>query len=172
MNHRLFGIILRGRSPGRALPIRYLQVTGFPSVTHAPRGFGRSKLCAMKRTNIIYWVVTALLALQTIAAGILYFASPEVASGFTHLGFPDYFRQELGIAKLIAAVVILLPMVPLRVKEWAYAGLAITFLSAFIAHSAVDGPATGIAPLVSLVLLVVSYLYLHKRMAASPIATA
>ena len=57
-------------------------------------------------------------------------------------------------------------------KEWAYGGLAITFLSAFIAHSAVDGPATGMAPLVSLVLLVVSYLYLHNRNAASPIATA
>lgn len=117
----------------------------------------------MKRTNIVYWVVTALLALQTASAGILYFTDPNVAIGFGHLGFPDYFRQELGIAKLIAAVVIILPMVPLRVKEWAYAGLGITFLSAFIAHSAVDGVSTGIAPLISLVLLVVSYIYLIKR---------
>ncbi len=117
----------------------------------------------MKRTNIIYWVVTALLALQTALAGIMYFTNPEVATGFGHLGFPDYFRQELGIAKLAAAVVIILPMVPLRVKEWAYAGLGITFLSAFIAHSAVDGASTGIAPLISLVLLVVSYIYLIKR---------
>ena len=117
----------------------------------------------MKRTNIIYWVVTALLALQTALAGIMYFTNPEVATGFGHLGFPDYFRQELGIAKLVAAVVIILPVVPLRVKEWAYAGLGITFLSAFIAHSAVDGPSTGIAPLISLVLLVVSYIYLMKR---------
>lgn len=117
----------------------------------------------MKRTNIIYWVVTALLALQTALAGVMYFTNPEVATGFGHLGFPDYFRQELGIAKLVAAVVIILPMVPLRVKEWAYAGLGITFLSAFIAHSAVDGASTGIAPLISLVLLVVSYIYLIKR---------
>lgn len=54
-------------------------------------------------------------------------------------------------------------MVPLRVKEWAYAGLAITFFSAFLAHAAVDGASTGIAPLVSLALLTVSYIYLHKR---------
>jgi uncharacterized membrane protein YtjA (UPF0391 family) len=121
----------------------------------------------MKRTNIIYWVVTALLALQTIAAGIMYFTNPEVATGFAHLGFPDYFRQELGIAKLIGAVVIILPMVPLRVKEWAYAGLGIAFISAFIAHSAVDGPSTGIAPLIALVLLVVSYVFWHKRTAVS-----
>lgn len=117
----------------------------------------------MKRTNIIYWVVTALLALQTAAAGIMYFTDPNVATGFQHLGFPDFFRQELGIAKLIAAAVIILPMVPGWVKEWAYAGLAITFLSAFVAHTAVDGMATAIAPMISLVLLVVSYIYLHKR---------
>lgn len=126
----------------------------------------------MKRTNIIYWVVTALLALQTIAAGIMYFTDPQVAVGFGHLGFPDYFRQELGIAKLIGAVVVILPMVPLRVKEWAYAGLAITFVSAFIAHTAVDGASTGIAPLISLVLLVVSYVFLHKRENATEVRLA
>jgi hypothetical protein len=126
----------------------------------------------MKRTNIIYWAVTSLVALQLLMAGVMYFTSPEVVSGFVHLGFPDYFRQELGIAKLIAAPVIMLPMVPLRMKEWAYAGLGITFLSAFIAHSAVDGPATGIAPLVSLVLLAISYIYLHKRNAISALAVA
>lgn len=119
----------------------------------------------MKHTNIIYWAVTALVSLQLILAGTMYFTSTEVASGFVHLGFPDYFRQELGIAKLIAAVLIIMPMVPLRVKEWTYAGLAITFASAFIAHTAVDGASTGIAPLVSLALLVVSYIYMHKRQA-------
>lgn len=126
----------------------------------------------MKRTNIIYWVVTALLALQTALAGIMYFTNPEIAIGFGHLGFPDYFRQELGIAKLIGAAAIILPMAPLRVKEWAYAGLAIVFLSAFIAHTAVDGASTGIAPLVSLVLLVLSYIYLHKRHTAVGVVPA
>ena len=117
----------------------------------------------MERTHILYWASTTLLAFQTAAAGILYFADPAVVTGFRHLGFPDYFRQELGIAKLIAALVIILPMVPLRVKEWAYAGLGITFLSAFIAHTSVDGVRTATAPVISLALLVVSYIYLHKR---------
>lgn len=120
----------------------------------------------MKITNILYWTSTALLALMTAMAGVMYFTDANVAAGFTHFGFPAYFRVELGVAKLIAAVLLLLPMVPMRMKEWVYAGLAITFTSAFIAHSAVDGPATGIAPLISLVLLVVSYIYGHKRRAA------
>lgn len=121
----------------------------------------------MKRLHILYWVVTALLALQMIAAGILYFTDPTIAAGFRHLGFPDYLRKELGIAKLIAALILLLPMVPLRVKEWAYAGLAFTFVSAFIAHTAVDGVQTAVGPVVSMVLLVVSYVLLHKRQVAA-----
>jgi hypothetical protein len=120
----------------------------------------------MRTTNILYWTSTTLLAAQTAMAGVMYFADPKVASGFAHLGFPDYFRLELGIAKLIAAVLLLLPFVPARLKEWVYAGLAITFTSAFIAHSAVDGPATGIAPLISLALLIVSYIYAHIQKAA------
>lgn len=126
----------------------------------------------MKRTNIVYWVVTALVSLQLILAGVMYFTDPEVATGFGHLGFPDYFRQELGIAKIFAAVLIILPMVPLRVKEWTYAGVAITFLSAFIAHTSVDGLATTVAPVISLALLVVSYIYLHKRHRAAEVRLA
>ena len=122
----------------------------------------------MERTNIIYWAATGLLALQTAFAGIMYFTNPDIALAVGHLGFPDYFRQELGIAKLVAAFIIILPMVPLRLKEWAYAGLAIVFVSAFIAHAAVDGPGTGIAPILSLALLAASYMYLHKRHAHQP----
>ncbi len=117
----------------------------------------------MKTTNILYWTFTVLVALMTAFAGIMYFVDPEIALGFQHLGFPDFFRQELGIAKLIAAVALMLPMVPAWVKEWAYAGLAITFISAFIAHTAVDGLGTATAPLISLALLVASYVFLHKR---------
>jgi uncharacterized membrane protein YtjA (UPF0391 family) len=123
----------------------------------------------MKRINLIYWISTALLALQVAFAGVMYFTSPEVASGFTHLGFPSYFRAELGIAKLIAALILVLPMVPLRIKEWAYAGLAIVFVSAFVAHASVDGASTGIAPIVSLVILAVSYIWAHKRQALVPV---
>lgn len=117
----------------------------------------------MRTTNTLYWTFTVLTALMTAFAGIMYFTSSKVALGFQHLGFPDFFRQELGIAKLIAAAVLVLPMVPAWVKEWAYAGLAITFISAFIAHTAVDGIGTAMAPLLSLALLVASYVYLHKR---------
>jgi DoxX-like family len=63
-----------------------------------------------------------------------------VAEAYTHLGFPDYFRIELALAKLLGIVMLLAPA-PARLKEWAYAGFAITLGSALIAHFAVgDGP--------------------------------
>jgi hypothetical protein len=62
---------------------------------------------------------------------------------------------------------VLLAPVPARLKEWAYAGLAITLVSALIAHFAVgDGPdawgwAAGTGVLWSL-----SYVLWRRRLAA------
>jgi hypothetical protein len=63
-----------------------------------------------------------------------------VAENFTRLGFPAYFRIELSWAKLAGLAALLVPIVPARVKEWAYAGFAITLVSALIAHLAVGDP--------------------------------
>ncbi|MDQ6893067.1 MAG: DoxX family protein [Acidobacteriota bacterium] len=65
---------------------------------------------------------------------------PQASEMFTHLGFPAYFRMELSWAKLIGVVLLLVPLAA-RLKEWAYAGFAITLVSAVIAHLALgDGP--------------------------------
>src|SRR5215204_4159426 len=62
-----------------------------------------------------------------------YFSYSNV-EGLRKLGLPDYFRIELVTAKIIGAVVLLLPFTPVRVKEWVYAGFIITMVSALIAH--------------------------------------
>ena len=95
----------------------------------------------MKTRTIVYWTVTALFCLQMTFTAYAELRLPEVANAFTHLGFPAYFRVELSWAKVVGIVLLLLP-VPARLKEWAYAGFAITLISALIAHFAVgDGPA-------------------------------
>ncbi len=87
-----------------------------------------------------YWTVTALFCLQIGFTAYAQLILPQVAAAFTHLGFPDYFRVELSVAKFLGVLVLLAP-VPARLKEWAYAGFAITLGSALIAHLAVgDGP--------------------------------
>jgi hypothetical protein len=87
-----------------------------------------------------FWIVTALFCLQIVFTAYAQLRLPQVAEAFTHLGFPDYFRLELAWAKLLGVVLLLAP-VPPRLKEWTYAGFAITLGSALIAHLSVgDGP--------------------------------
>jgi hypothetical protein len=120
-----------------------------------------------KATTIAYWVVTALFCLQMTFTAYAQLRLPQVAAAFTHLGFPAYFRVELSWAKFLGVVLLLAP-VPARLKEWAYAGFAITLVSALIAHFAVgDGPdawgwAAGTA-----VLWVLSYGLWRRRQANS-----
>src|SRR4029450_9296907 len=105
------------------------------ALSHMDLGLPRSKGIV-----IGFWSVTALFCLQIGFTAYAQLALPQVAEAFTRLGFPDYFRVELAWAKLLGVVLLLAP-VPARLKEWAYAGFAITLGSALIAHFAVrDGP--------------------------------
>src|SRR5262245_52044161 len=81
-----------------------------------------------KATVIGFWIVTALFCLQMGFTAYAQLRLPQVAEMFTHLGFPDYFRVELSWAKLIGVVLLLAP-VAAPLKEWAYAGFAITLAS-------------------------------------------
>ena len=95
-----------------------------------------------------------------------YFTNPDVAAGFVHLGFPDYFRIQLGIAKVIGVIVLLAPVWP-KLKEWAYAGFTINFISAYIAHQAVgDSLSDSMGPIIDLVLLAISYWAFGKKQAS------
>ncbi len=83
-----------------------------------------------------FWIATVLFALQMSFTAYAQLSLPQVAAAFAHLGFPGYFRVELSWAKVAGVVVLLLPRVPARLKEWAYAGFAFTLVSAVIAHLA------------------------------------
>ena len=112
-----------------------------------------------KANTITYWIVTGLFCLHMIFTAFAQLRLPQVAEAFTHLGFPGYFRMELAWAKLIGAVVLLAP-VPPRLKEWAYAGFAITLVSALIAHLSVgDGPEAWIFAVIGMVLWGLSYCF-------------
>ncbi len=116
----------------------------------------------MKAIKITYWITTVIIALMMINSAVMYFTKPEMKQAFSHLGFPDYFRIELAVLKLMGAVVLLTPLTT-RLKEWAYAGFTIVFVSAFIAHTASGDPvANRIMPLVFLVILLVSYFTYHR----------
>ena len=120
-----------------------------------------------KARTIVYWIATALFCLQIGFTAYAQLRLPQVAEAFTHLGFPAYFRVELSWAKLFGVVLLLAP-VPAWLKEWAYAGFAITLGSALIAHLSVgDGPeAWGFAAATG-VLWGLSYFF-WRRLQATP----
>lgn len=116
----------------------------------------------LKRDKIIYWVSTGLLALF-ILPGIFFLNSPMAIEGTKHIGMPYWFHVELGIGKFIGGLILILPMVPPRIKEWAYVAFGIDIISATIGHIAVDGfTLSSLEPLIFLLVLVASYVYYHK----------
>lgn len=112
-----------------------------------------------KKVRIINIISTGLFSLMMAASATMYFVSPEVAQNFVKLGFPDYFRIELGIAKYLGVLALVIPVVPARIKEWAYAGFGITVISAAIAHISIGDPVnTIVPPIMGFVILATSYI--------------
>lgn len=117
----------------------------------------------MKTKVILYWVSTAMISLMMLFSAFNYFTNPDMKAAFEHLGFPTYFRVELAIAKILGVLALLIPLVPKLLKQFAYFGFALTFVSAFIAHSAVGDPMSVASfPIVALVILTISYYYFAK----------
>jgi hypothetical protein len=113
--------------------------------------------------NIIYWVITMLFALAMLAdalGGITMQQAGVVV--LQHLGYPLYIMPMFGVAKILGAIAILQPKYR-AIKEWAYAGFAFTFVSAFVSRVIVgDGTADLIPPIIMLAIMFVSY-FLWKK---------
>ncbi|MBV6405019.1 MAG: DoxX family protein [Flavobacteriales bacterium] len=123
----------------------------------------------MKRTNITYWIITALFSAFMIfsSLGGIVLDEQTVAMLHDHLGYPLYFIRLISVAKIIGAIAILLPFVPARVKEWAYFGFFIDLVTAAYSFRAVGDPVSGWAPMFLFIgVLITAYLMHHKRLAA------
>ena len=118
----------------------------------------------MKKNRIIYWISTGLFCAFLFLVSISYFTDPKFVETYRHLGFPQYFRVELGIAKIIGVLILLIPQIPSKLKEWAYVGFGITLISGAIAHfNSGDSFGYIINVLFWFTLLVISYTFWQKR---------
>jgi hypothetical protein len=106
--------------------------------------------------KIVYWGSTAILCLALFGSLSYLTGSEQVVSGFAKAGYPQYLRIVLGIAKPIAAIVLLLPGFAL-LKEWAYAGVTFALVMATISSYLSEGGVKWMLPLTLLALLAVSY---------------
>lgn len=117
----------------------------------------------MKKEKAIYWTATIFIFLLEGVMPALTSQTELAKEGIRHLGYPVYFGNALVVCKIIGAIALVLPQLPKRLKEWAYAGFTFDFIFAAISHGAVDG-LTGqtFFPLIVLGILSVSYFYHHQ----------
>jgi len=122
-----------------------------------------AKFKEMKKEKIIFWTATIIIALFEGVMPALTSQTELAKEGIRHLGYPEYFGNALVVFKVLGVLALVIPQIPKRVKEWAYAGFAFDFIFASISHGAVDGMnVQTIFPLFVLGILAVSYIYYHK----------
>jgi len=123
----------------------------------------------MKTTKILYWLFNGLFAFVMFGSAIPDVMSSADAVKGMHgvLGYPLYFIPFIGVAKMLGAIVILIPAFP-RLKEWAYAGLTFDLIGATYSLYSVpnpDGP--WYFMLLFLVLAACAYIFYHKKLKAT-----
>jgi hypothetical protein len=117
----------------------------------------------MKKHTIIYWVATIIIFLFEGVMPALTSHTEMAKEGIRQLGYPEYFGTTLVICKIAGSLALIIPQVPPRVKEWAYAGFTFNFLFATISHVVVNGPELlSFFPLLVLGVLGVSYWSYHR----------
>ena len=128
----------------------------------APAAQAPSGSRASTKTLTVYRVATGV-----IVAVMLFSIYKMYTPDYDRMRLPHYLRSELVVAKLLGLVALVVPSVPLRVKEWAYAGFAIVLGSAVVAHMSSGDPiARSLEPVVFFGFLAASNVALHKLVAA------
>ena len=112
-----------------------------------------------KTTKAIFWTTTVIIFLFEGVIPALTSQSELAKEGIRHLGYPAYFGNALVIFKVIGTLLLIIPQIPNRLKEWAYAGFAFDFIFAAISHWVTDGAGLmTFFPVIFLALLIVSYI--------------
>ena len=116
----------------------------------------------MKTTKIIYWTTTSIICLFSL--GAVQMNSQMAIDGANHLHIPRYLGLEVSIGQLIGLVLLIVPAIPARFKEWAYVGYGIMYLTALNAHMAVGDSFIpfGIMSVIFFGLLLTSYISFHQ----------
>lgn len=111
-----------------------------------------------KTIKIIYWIVTILFCLANFFSGIAeLFPNQQGLDVMKLLGYPAYFLTILGIAKILGSVAIIQTKFR-TVKEWAYAGFTIDYISASASFYFVNRDVFGILiPIMFLAVMFLSY---------------
>jgi uncharacterized membrane protein YphA (DoxX/SURF4 family) len=117
----------------------------------------------VKKYKVYFWISTGFIFLMEGVMPALTSQTELAKEGISHLGYPQYFGNALVIFKVLGVLALVIPNLPKRIKEWAYAGFVFDFLFASISHGVVDGiNFQTFLPLILLLILMVSYINYNR----------
>ncbi len=117
----------------------------------------------MKKYKVYFWISTGFIFLMEGVMPALTSQTELAKEGISHLGYTQYFGNALVIFKVLVVLALVIPNLPKRIKEWAYAGFIFDFLFASISHGVVDGiNFQTFLPLIVLLILMVSYINYNR----------
>jgi hypothetical protein len=126
----------------------------------------------MNSRKTTYRIATMFVACIMTISGLLAIThAPVLMRALAHLGYPSYFANLLGIAKLSGVAALLLPG-SAKLKEWAYVGFGITVLSASYSHLLSGDGLLALDPLLTFAALVASYITRPAGRGSLPAAAA
>jgi len=116
-----------------------------------------------KTIKITHWALTILFSLAMTADAVGGITHEKVGvANMQHLQYPVYMMTIMGVAKIIGVIAILQTRF-IILKEWAFAGFAISFIGAFWSRLYMnDGVDLFLPPVVMLIIMFVVY-YFWKR---------
>ncbi|HCN82794.1 MAG TPA: DoxX family protein [Sphingobacteriaceae bacterium] len=118
-------------------------------------------MTTIKKQKTLYRIAKGWISFFMLFSAYYSFSHAEA---LRLLGFPDYFRIELVIAKALGGILLLLPQTPARVKEWIYAGFGIEMISALIAHIHNNDPLSKIMFVsIDFIIIVICIQYVYKQ---------
>src|SRR5258705_8251175 len=103
------------------------------TVTNSRRAASTAPVANERRKDkTIYWVSTGIVCSVMVFSAVNFNLSNPLGpmkGAFVHLGYPNYFKIELTVAKALGVLALLIPGIPRKIKDFAYAGFAITLIS-------------------------------------------
>jgi hypothetical protein len=125
------------------------------------------KIMKPKTINALYWIFTILFCALMIFSSWSSILVNEDSVKLIHgwMGYPKYFIPFTGWAKLLGALVLLVPGYP-RIKEWAYAGLFFDLAAVIYSGIAVSGTFDPLmlTMLIWIVPGILSYIFWNKKL--------
>jgi len=110
-----------------------------------------------KRLVYLYQALVILLAFFFALSGYWEISKNELTYPRTlSMGYPPYFILSLGVAKILGAIVLLIPNLK-QLKEWAFAGFTFDVIFAFISSLYINSYADWLNAVIAFCLVLLTY---------------